>query len=97
MICHYLFYHGRNQDFYGADVIRVSTINKNGRNDIDVPIYVLPINDPPVINTPSFVILDDTSDGVLVFGKQGRNFNFIEDPDLLNFPGKIGTWGMFGS
>ncbi|KAL8517477.1 hypothetical protein ACS0TY_015650 [Phlomoides rotata] len=47
----------------------------------------LPINDPPVINTPSFVIMNDTSDGVLVFGKQGRNFKFIDDPDLLNFPG----------
>ncbi|KAL8546414.1 hypothetical protein ACS0TY_006225 [Phlomoides rotata] len=83
----YIHYFG--YDFYGPDVIGVSTINRNGRNDIDVPIFVQPINDPLVINTPSFVIMNDTSDGVLVFGKQGRNFKFIEDPNLLNFSGNM--------
>ncbi|KAK4425879.1 protein GAMETE EXPRESSED 2 [Sesamum alatum] len=76
-----------NENFYGGDTIRVSTINRNGRNDIDVPIYVQPINDPPVINIPSFVILDGMNDGVLIFGEQRDNFDFIGDPDLLNFPG----------
>ncbi|KAH6831907.1 hypothetical protein C2S53_012782 [Perilla frutescens var. hirtella] len=76
-----------SQDFYGADMIRVSTVNKNGRNDIDVPIFVQPINDPPVINIPSFVVLHDMSDGVLVFGAHSDKLNFIDDPDLQNFPG----------
>ncbi|KAL0388814.1 UNVERIFIED_CONTAM: protein GAMETE EXPRESSED 2 [Sesamum radiatum] len=76
-----------NENFYGGDTIRVSTINRNGRNDIDVPIYVQPINDPPVINIPSFVILDGMSDGVLIFGERRDKIDFIGDPDLLNFPG----------
>lgn len=77
----------RNENFYGPDTIRVSTINRNGRNDIDVPIYVQPINDPPVINTPPFVVLDDMSDGVLIFGEHRDKFDFIVDPDLSSFPG----------
>ncbi|KAL2229739.1 UNVERIFIED_CONTAM: Protein GAMETE EXPRESSED 2 [Sesamum indicum] len=76
-----------NENFYGGDTIRVSTINRNGRNDIDVPIYVQPINDPPVINIPSFVILDRMSDGVVIFGERRDKIDFIGDPDLLNFPG----------
>lgn len=68
-------------------MIRVSTENRNGRNDIDVPIFVQPVNDAPVINIPSFVILDDTSDGVSIFGQLRDHFNFIDDPDLQNFPG----------
>ncbi|KAL0376426.1 UNVERIFIED_CONTAM: protein GAMETE EXPRESSED 2 [Sesamum calycinum] len=76
-----------DENFYGGDTIRVSTINRNGRNDIDVPIYVQPINDPPVINIPSFVILDGMSDGVLIFGERRDKIDFIGDPDLLNFPG----------
>ncbi|KAL0414762.1 UNVERIFIED_CONTAM: protein GAMETE EXPRESSED 2 [Sesamum radiatum] len=76
-----------NENFYGGDTIRVSTINRNGRNDIDVPIYVQPINDPPVINIPSFVILDGMSDGLLIFGERRDKIDFIGDPDLLNFPG----------
>ncbi|KAG8369910.1 hypothetical protein BUALT_Bualt14G0062500 [Buddleja alternifolia] len=76
-----------NENFYGPDTIRVSTINRNGRNDIDVPIDVQPINDPPVISVPSFVIVDEMSDGVLIFGEERREFGFVGDPDLLNFPG----------
>ncbi|GFQ03406.1 protein gamete expressed 2 [Phtheirospermum japonicum] len=76
-----------NENFYGGDTIRVSTINKNGKNDINVPIYVQPINDPPIINIPSFIILDDMRDGILIFGDQTDKFDFIADPDLQNFPG----------
>ncbi|KAL3812927.1 hypothetical protein ACJIZ3_014195 [Penstemon smallii] len=76
-----------NENFYGDATILVSTINKNGRNDLDVPIYVHPINDPPIMNLPSFVILKETSDGVLIFGGKRDEFNFITDPDLLHFPG----------
>ncbi|KAK4477843.1 hypothetical protein RD792_017106 [Penstemon davidsonii] len=76
-----------NENFYGDATILVSTTNKNGRNDLDVPIYVHPINDPPIINIPSFVILKETSDGVLIFGGKRDEFNFITDPDLLHFPG----------
>ncbi|GER52166.1 gamete expressed 2 [Striga asiatica] len=76
-----------NANFCGPDIIRVSTMNKNGRNDLDVPIYVQPINDPPLINIPSFIVMDDLSDGVLIFGERGGKFDFIVDPDVENFPG----------
>lgn len=61
-------------------------MNKNGRNDIDVPIYVQPINDPPVINVPPFLILDDLTDGILIFDRRDNSIS-IGDPDLVNFPG----------
>ncbi|KAL2464204.1 Protein GAMETE EXPRESSED 2 [Forsythia ovata] len=79
-------------NFYGADILRISTINKNGKNNLDVPVYVQPINDPPFINVPSFVILDEKHDEAPIFGRQRENFDFIGDPDLLNFPG---NWSRF--
>ncbi|XP_073120518.1 protein GAMETE EXPRESSED 2 [Henckelia pumila] len=75
------------ENFYGADVIRISTTNKNGENTIDVPIYVQPINDPPVINIPSYLVLDEKSDGILIFGGQNGKLDFVTDPDIVYFPG----------
>ncbi|CAA0817518.1 Protein GAMETE EXPRESSED 2 [Striga hermonthica] len=86
-----------NANFCGPDTIRVSTMNKNGRNDLDVPIYVQPINDPPFINIPSFIVMDDLSDGVLVFGQQGGKFDFIVDPDVENFPGNRSRFSIMVS
>lgn len=77
----------RKENFYGADTLRISTINKNGKNDLNVPVYVQPINDPPFINVPSFVILDEKNDEAPIFARQRDKFDFIGDPDLQNFPG----------
>ncbi|KAI3505114.1 hypothetical protein L1887_27025 [Cichorium endivia] len=77
-------------NFSGDDVIRVSTINRNGKRDLDVPIIVNPINDPPFINVPEFIMLGNVTEdeGFLIFDSQRDNFTFsIGDPDLLHFPG----------
>ncbi|KZV31138.1 protein GAMETE EXPRESSED 2-like [Dorcoceras hygrometricum] len=76
-----------NKNFYGSDAIRISSTNRNGENTIDVPLYVQPINDPPVINVPSYIILDEKSDGVLIFGGQNAKMDFVTDPDIVYFPG----------
>ncbi|KVH88614.1 Filamin/ABP280 repeat-like protein [Cynara cardunculus var. scolymus] len=87
-----LQYIGRDENFSGTDSIRVSTINKNGRNNLDVPVSVKPINDPPFINVPEFIILkNETEDkGILIFDRQLDKFNFsIGDPDHLHFPAEV--------
>ncbi|XP_017975311.1 PREDICTED: protein GAMETE EXPRESSED 2 [Theobroma cacao] len=77
-----------NENFSGADTLRVSARNRNGVNDLDVPVLVEPINDPPYVNVPEFIILKSTRDESLLFNKETDKFQFsIGDPDLLNFPG----------
>ena len=79
----------RKENFCGKDAIRVATKNKYGMNAIEVPIIVDPINDPPFIRVPYFIILKGNKEESLIFDKKLDNFNFsIEDPDLLTFPGK---------
>ncbi|KAL4565768.1 hypothetical protein LXL04_029873 [Taraxacum kok-saghyz] len=78
-------------NFSGEDTLRVSTINKNGKRDLDVPLIVNPINDPPFIDAPEFIILGNVTEdeGYLIFDKKRDNFNFsIGDPDYASFPGK---------
>ncbi|KAI3756584.1 hypothetical protein L1987_56406 [Smallanthus sonchifolius] len=78
-----------NANFSGYDIIAITTINPNGKAHLDVPIFVEPVNDPPVINVPKFIILENDKEdkGFLIFERQRDKFNFsIEDPDLLSFP-----------
>ncbi|KAJ1407669.1 Immunoglobulin-like fold [Sesbania bispinosa] len=78
----------QSENFYGADTIQVSAKNKNGVNSLGVPIFVDPINDPPYIRVPSFIILRSNEDETLIFDKEKDKFDFfIGDPDLLTFPG----------
>ena len=92
-MCNDLFYlvlSIRNETFCGDDTIRVSTMNKNGENDLDVPIFVEPMNDPPFINVPHLIVLENKKDedGMLIFDIEKDKFDFfVGDPDLLNFPG----------
>ncbi|KAL3505706.1 hypothetical protein ACH5RR_031088 [Cinchona calisaya] len=77
-----------NENFCGEDTIQVSTMNRNANNILKVPVMVEPINDPPFINVPAFIFLEDSGDEVLIFDRQRDKFDFsIGDPDLLNFPG----------
>ncbi|CAK9170054.1 unnamed protein product [Ilex paraguariensis] len=78
-----------NENFSGDDTIWVAAMNNNGVNDLDVPIFVEPINDPPFINVPAFIILaGKEKEEMLIFDRQKDKFDFtIGDPDLLNFPG----------
>lgn len=80
----------RNQNFSGNDTIRVSTGNKNGKNYLDVPVFVEPINDPPFIHVPEIIILKGNEDETLIYNREHDKFEFyIGDPDLLNFPGMV--------
>ncbi|KAJ6908539.1 hypothetical protein NC651_018821 [Populus alba x Populus x berolinensis] len=77
-----------SQNFYGDDAIHVSASNKNGKNDLDVPVSVEPVNDPPVIKIPKFIILKSNEDESLIFDKAIDKFEFsVGDPDLLGYPG----------
>ncbi|XP_050214679.1 protein GAMETE EXPRESSED 2 isoform X2 [Mercurialis annua] len=73
----------------GGDTIRVSASNINGKNDVEIPTFVEPINDPPFINVPKFIILNGDGDKALIFDKSKDKFEFcVGDPDILNFPGE---------
>lgn len=55
-----------------------------------VPIFVDPINDPPYIRVPSFIILRSNEDETHIFDKEKDEFDFfIGDSDLSTFPGMI--------
>nr|XP_027120821.1 protein GAMETE EXPRESSED 2-like [Coffea arabica] len=76
-----------DENFCGDDAIQVSTMNRNGKNSVKVPVFVEPINDHPFINAPAFIFLEDSGD-VLIFDRKKDKFDFsIGDPDLPNFPG----------
>ncbi|KAL5701321.1 hypothetical protein ACHQM5_026668 [Ranunculus cassubicifolius] len=78
-----------NENFSGDDVIKVSTMNKNGIHDNHIPVFVEPINDPPFINVSEFIILEKAEkDGSRIFNKERDGFEFlVGDPDLFGFPG----------
>lgn len=102
MILH-LFLWIRNEHFCGDDAIQVSTANRNGMNYLSVPIFVEPINDPPFIHLPEFIILKNSKEeGSLVFDREQDKFEFsVGDPDLLFIPGMFSILtlllSLFGS
>ncbi|XP_073117984.1 protein GAMETE EXPRESSED 2 isoform X2 [Elaeis guineensis] len=79
-----------NDNFYGQDIINLYAMNKNGIQDAHVPVFVEPINDPPIINAPKFIFLGkkEATDGLQIFDKQRDVFEFlISDLDIFNFSG----------
>ncbi|KAK4854944.1 hypothetical protein QYF36_002662 [Acer negundo] len=77
-----------NESFYGEDSIRVSARNKNGKNDMDVPVFVDPVNDPPFIQVPKYIVLRSKGHESQIFDREIDKFNFsVGDPDAINFPG----------
>lgn len=93
----------RNEDFYGNDVIMLYAMNRNGIEDAKLPIFVEPINDPPVILAPKSIFLGEkeSREGYQIFDKQRDPFEFsIVEPDLRSFPGTLSvlsfvmTWGI---
>ncbi|KAK2645593.1 hypothetical protein Ddye_020788 [Dipteronia dyeriana] len=77
-----------NESFYGEDSLRVSARNKNGKNDMDVPVFVDPVNDPPFIQVPKYIVLRSNGHESQIFDREVDKFNFsVGDPDALNFPG----------
>lgn len=70
-------------------------MNKNGIQDAHVPVFVEPINDPPTIFAPQFIILEEkeTTARFQIFNKDRDAFNFsIADKDLNSFSGKLVSW-----
>ncbi|ONK69698.1 uncharacterized protein A4U43_C05F25800 [Asparagus officinalis] len=79
-----------NENFYGNDIISLHTMNKNGVETSRVSVFVEPINDPPIIYAPKFIILGrkEASNGLQIFDKQRDTFEFsIGDTDIFSFPG----------
>ncbi|XP_068649169.1 protein GAMETE EXPRESSED 2 [Aristolochia californica] len=79
-----------NENFYGNDVINLSTKNKYGTESANVPIVVEPINDPPFIQVPEYIILERKGSNVSlkIFDEQKPATEFlIGDPDLFYFSG----------
>ncbi|CAL1366002.1 unnamed protein product [Linum trigynum] len=77
-----------NENFNGNDSLRVSAGNTNGQTNLDIPVLVEPINDPPFINVPRYLILKGNGDRSLIFDKNRDDFEFsIGDPDLAYYPG----------
>ncbi|CDY60426.1 BnaCnng36290D [Brassica napus] len=77
-----------NENFSGVDSLRLTTRNKNGINQLDVPVFVEPVNDPPFINVPHYIMLESNGTESLIFHKETDKFNFsVGDPDLAGFPG----------
>ncbi|KAG7533513.1 Immunoglobulin E-set [Arabidopsis thaliana x Arabidopsis arenosa] len=77
-----------NENFAGVDSLRLSTKNKNGINHLDVHVFVEPVNDPPFINVPQFIMLESNGSESLIFHPERDKFNFsVGDPDLVHFPG----------
>ncbi|KAL9256842.1 GAMETE EXPRESSED 2-like protein [Drosera capensis] len=80
-----------NDIFYGDDTIKISVRNNNGVNDLNVSVVVLPVNDPPFVNIPEYILLDEKDhwNGILIYNHERDKFEFlIGDPDFDNFPGE---------
>ncbi|WZZ36656.1 hypothetical protein YC2023_020057 [Brassica napus] len=89
-ICYprYSYLRHKNENFSGVDSLRLTTRNKNGINQLDVPVFVEPVNDPPFINVPHYIMLESNGTESLIFHKETDKFNFsVGDPDLAGFPG----------
>ncbi|KAF4355647.1 hypothetical protein F8388_013064, partial [Cannabis sativa] len=80
-------YYG-NENFYGNDTVRISTRNRHGVNNLNIPVFLDPINDPPFIHIPEFIILKSNEDESLVYDSKRDKFEFfIGDPDIQSFSG----------
>lgn len=63
-------------------------MNKNGINELKIPVLVEPINDPPYIHVPPYIIVKTDGDEALIYDRERDKFEFsMGDPDLLHFPG----------
>ncbi|KAK6930191.1 hypothetical protein RJ641_004285 [Dillenia turbinata] len=78
-----------NANFSGEDKLLISTMNKNGKSNFTIPVLVEPINDPPFIDVPEFIILDENNGRPSpIFDQEKHSFKFsADDPDFVNFPG----------
>lgn len=88
-----------NENFYGNDIITLHAMNENGVQEARVPVFVEPINDPPIISAPKFISLarKEGNNGLQIFDKQRDAFEFlIMDSDIFNFVGNFFYWRNSG-
>ncbi|RRT46389.1 hypothetical protein B296_00054487 [Ensete ventricosum] len=65
-------------------------MNENGVQEARVPVFVEPINDPPIISAPKFISLarKEGNNRLQIYDKQRDAFEFlIMDSDIFNFVG----------
>ncbi|KAF3794261.1 GAMETE EXPRESSED 2 protein [Nymphaea thermarum] len=78
-----------NKNFFGTDVMTISLKNRYGVQYAKVPIIVKPVNDPPYVTAPKYVILkgEEFNNAMQIYDKEADNFEFsIGDPDSIYFP-----------
>ena len=57
-----------------------------------------PVNDPPFIQLPNYIVLKSDADGSQIFDRATNKFNFsIGDPDAFNYPGMFNSIYLFNS
>ncbi|RLN34564.1 hypothetical protein C2845_PM03G35060 [Panicum miliaceum] len=86
-----------DEDFCGDDVVALHSMNRDGVEDAQFPIYVEPINDRPVILAPPSIFLagNESSNGHQIYNKSRDAFQFsIYDPDLRSFPGNKSLFSL---
>ncbi|KAL8171421.1 hypothetical protein V2J09_023225 [Rumex salicifolius] len=79
-----------NENFFGEDIIRITIRNENAANDVYITVSVDPVNDPPYIRAPEYIVLEYNGEGKgsSIYKKEKDEFEFmIGDPDFSNFPG----------
>ncbi|CAI9268797.1 unnamed protein product [Lactuca saligna] len=54
-------------NFSGEDTVRVTTMNKHGKHDLDIPVIVNPRNGPPFINILEFIMLENVTEDDIHF------------------------------
>ncbi|CAI9285352.1 unnamed protein product [Lactuca saligna] len=54
-------------NFSGEDIVRVTTMNKHGKHDLDTPVVVNPRNDPPFIDVLEFIMLENVTEDDIHF------------------------------
>ncbi|CAN6449712.1 unnamed protein product [Victoria cruziana] len=77
-----------NKNFFGRDVLSMSLKNRYGVRYAQVPILVEPVNDPPYVTAPKYVLLkgEGFNNGTQIYDKEADNFELsIGDPDSIYF------------
>lgn len=57
-----------------------------------------PVNDPPFIEVPEYIVLKSDTDESQIFDRETNKFNFsVGDPDAFNYPGMFNSIILFCS
>ncbi|KAH9765914.1 hypothetical protein KPL70_002008 [Citrus sinensis] len=66
---------------------RSRLMNKNGKNDLAVLVFVDPVNDSPFIQVPGYIVLMSDADESQILDRETNKFDFsIGEPGAFNYP-----------